>query len=928
MCSSIDSLSAILGQYKESFSIEHTLKDYRKYYAHTPPNFRTISVETLSEHLDLVQAYFQKLVDAHGLDPVIDKLILGYLSQLEVDSPVLANYIKKLFVHSICYHDHGKVNENFQASKHKMDNPYFRGKEDPENGIDTQHSTLSAFIFLCHKINEVLQIESFSSQEKNIAVSNCILFSYSIYRHHGKYFEDDFLDKIICDNQKGKKLQRYLSLFIGDAKFDKIVESLLKLETILPNISFSDYARSFQLYQLLRLNFSLLTASDYLATNEYMSGMPVDKFGTLERKRIDTIHNHVRESEWLDEGIKPNYNKKTYEELGTLSLDKPNNKSNVNLNLLRQQMATEAIRRVRNNTEQKIFYLEAPTGGGKTNISMLVAMELLKANAELNKVLYVFPFTTLIDQTYKSMIETLGLDENEIVALHSKASLQNETEDDQYGIAKKNYIDHLFINYPFCLLSHIRFFEILKTNEKEKNYLLHRLANSVVVIDELQAYSPDHWDKVMYLLVNYADFYNIRFVVMSATLPKLDRLRIERLPKKRVVYLLEDARKDYFQNANFKNRVEFDFSLLNKKIDLEELAKKILTESQKFSEMDGGWEKPVGSVFTIVEFIFKKSATWFHDLMNKTHNGFFDKIFVLSGTILTHRRLYIINYLKCKENRSKRILLITTQVVEAGVDIDMDLGFKDSSLIDSDEQLAGRINRNVDKSLCKLFLFNLDKESIIYGKDIRYEMMKKISSDEYEKILENKDFDYLYDKVIDFKNKRNIDPNFIGIGEYVSHFKELRFRSSSDKFKLIDQKNISCFIPMSVPIMVDAQKKGGKEMVFSKGDVQLLHEMGVFPDSENQIGGKAVFDLYIEVIHSKKSFFDRKIDLKRLQAIMSKFVFSLFATKDMEEKITLFADMEKSQYGYYYMERWEEFYNDASGIDESAFEDIDKVQFI
>ena len=68
-------------------------------------------------------------------------------------------------------------------------------------------------------------------------------------------------------------------------------------------------------------------------------------------------------------------------------------------------------------------------------------------------------------------------------------------------------------------------------------------------------------------------------------------------------------------------------------------------------------------------------------------------------------------------------MLITTQVVEAGVDIDMDLGFKNISLIDSDEQLAGRVNRNACKVGCEVYLFRLDNASVLYGKDKRYQMV-------------------------------------------------------------------------------------------------------------------------------------------------------------------------------------------------------------
>src|SRR5699024_10726268 len=129
------------------------------------------------------------------------------------------------------------------------------------------------------------------------------------------------------------------------------------------------------------------------------------------------------------------------------------------------------------------------------------------------------------------------------------------------------------------------------------------------------------------------------------------------------------ARQDYFNNPNFSQRVNFNFSLSDKRISLEALALKVKEASEGFAKEDQGNVKPQDSVYTVVEFIFKNATTLFEKEIQKINHGFFDEIFVLSGTILSHRRRYIINYLKNQTNRSKKILLITTQVVEAGVDI-------------------------------------------------------------------------------------------------------------------------------------------------------------------------------------------------------------------------------------------------------------------
>jgi len=681
----------------------------------------------------------------------------------------------------------------------------------------------------------------------------------------------------------------------------------------------------------------MLTASDFLASGEYMTGLKIKKedLGILTRNRIMEIYQYASNAENKKDGSF-NFNKSTFAKSNTeYQYENLREKSNSNLNLLRQEMGIEVLQTIRKTGDNNLFYLEAPTGGGKTNLAFLATIELLKLHIKLNKVFYVFPFTTLVTQTQQSLIDTFGLTNDEVITLSSKSgfkereaqNLDVNVEDDRYGQQKRFYLDNLFCFFPFCLLTHIKFFNILKTNEKEENYLLHRLANSVVVLDELQAYSPKEWDKLIYFIKNYAQHYNIKFIVMSATLPKLGNLNILKKYSYDFVYLIDNAKERYFKNPNFTERVVFNLDLFNAKdLKLEDLADLLLSKSKEYSEYDFEDAKPQGSVYTIIEFIFKKSATSFYGIIqNKTQ--FFDEVFVLSGTILEHRRKYIINYLKNKDNRKKKILLITTQVVEAGVDIDMDVGFKDKSLIDSDEQLAGRINRNINKRNCVLYLFNYNNERVIYGKDKRYENTKAISKEEYFDILTTKDFDKIYNKVLEGIDKWNTTEGAIGFEEYEHNIKKLRFQSVHFDFQLIsnEQKNLSVFIPIQVPVYVNGISRGSRDEVFVKGEIEFLKQNGIRPNDENKIEGAQVFDLYLELIQQKGDITNKKVANRIMQGIMSKFIIQMLGTNKMESNLKHFYDQEKSDKGYIYLERWcdpvNQVYNENFGIDDSAFSD-------
>lgn len=898
------------------------------YYAHLPKINATIPKETLEEHINLVNEYAVRLIEKHQLDKVIDILIADFVAS---NDEKISNYLKQLFINTIVFHDFGKINEYFQLDK--MKNNSFREILPSNSPIGSTHSALGAYIYLAKHLHEIGSEHNWNSR----LMTACIYLSYSIFKHHGSRFTNDSLSTTNFDEFQAKfnfeEVAAFLSNYLVGFGY-KINPGILKMigknDWLKSNLKLVE-CNTFSLYALCRLNFSLLTASDYLATNEYMNQTPLTEFGILSIDRINQIYAKVTESEWINEiEEKRNYNKAIFEKTADYQLQYPTDPTGDNLNILRTGMAIEVIRNIRKNKDQNLFYIEAPTGGGKTNLSALAALELLKLHqGNYNKVFYVFPFTTLITQTYKSLKETLFLHDNEMVELHSNAGIKvkENQENGEYGKDKLNYVNHLFVNYPFAFLSHIRFFDILKTNEKETNYLLHRLANSIVVIDELQSYSPQHWDKVIYFIQQYADKFNIKFILMSATLPKLDKLDVIKERAQNFVYLLPDAKKNYFKNPNFASRVRFNFDLFESKdLQLHEIATKLLSESESYAQKNFGKAKPMGSVYTIIEFIFKKTATEFYELIKQS--DFFDVVLLLSGTILPHRRKEIINFLKNKSNRQKKILLVTTQVVEAGVDIDMDLGFKDRSLIDSDEQLAGRINRNVNKQDCTLFLFNYNKEAIIYGQDKRLELTRKfIDQATYQSILSNKNFDKLYDLVVNDRNEWNNKEMVIGFQDYEDKIKSLKYQSVHEEFKLIDQNNLSCFVPIAIPIMVEGISGRQYDEVFSKAELAFMAQHQVYPNDYDEIEGDAIFDIYLSLIHNKQEFVKRKTDEKILQGIMSNYVFSLFATDKIERQIVLFSDEEKSAFGYKYIERWRDFYSIDTGMRDAGF-NSNETQFL
>ncbi|MFM9949676.1 MAG: CRISPR-associated helicase Cas3' [Saprospiraceae bacterium] len=924
-----------ISKFFEAISIIHSqelpigsiLRNAELYRAH---RHESLPPETLEEHINLVDTYFLKLVEHHALESVIDLLIEGIIEGYCSDraKKLSGKFLKKAFVNVIHYHDFGKVNENFQADPKKMNNPNFRIIRN--HVLKSHHSKLGAYIFSVRHFNDALtELKECPQIDAKRLLLNVLHLSYSIIRHHASNIDSPNSKGISYTDDEIPVMKNYLALY-GMAVPSPLAEQVFLSKNLkdkyfyqsenLPELHKLKF--DFTLFALLRLNFSLLTAADFMATGHYTHNKGKDfyDFGTIDQILRKRIIDNARSTESYNAEAFQLAEQPDYQFLHPLDRDG----TGVNLNILRKEMAVEVIRTVQANSDKRLFYLEAPTGGGKTNISMLVVAELLDKNKELDKVFYVFPFTTLITQTHKAIKKTLGLEDDEIALMHSKAGFQSkkgkneEEEDGFYGDEKIDFINNLFALYPLCLLTHIRFFDILKSNRKETIYLMHRLSNSIVIMDELQSYNPSEWDKMLFFIHHYAELFNIRFVLMSATLPKIDKLRIPLKNRPEFVELLPEPKR-YFTNANFSERVRFNFDLLesNREISLEELAPFVYEKSKDYAQK-------YGNVHTIIEFIFKKAASDFQpeiELLD-TAERFFDEVFVLSGTILEPRRREVINYLKNKKNRSKNILLITTQVVEAGVDIDMDLGFKNISLIDSDEQLAGRVNRNVKKEQCEVYLFKFNEPRVIYSKDIRWKVTRdNIPLEKHQEILKNKDFNQLYNEVLLNLDKRNSTDKIYtsdkAFGSYHEHIERLDFREIDKKFKLIDQKNSSVFVPLELPVEVPGPDDTNDpvELVFSNTELEFLKKAGVFQTGDKTVDGEAIWTLYRDLLWRKKEDFVRqKIDLKTMQGILSKFTFSIFDTPQMRTKFASFYDEEKSLDEYLYLSEHKKIYSYETGL--------------
>ena len=445
------------------------------------------------------------------------------------------------------------------------------------------------------------------------------------------------------------------------------------------------------------------------------------------------------------------------------------------INILRTELFSEAEENLKKNKDQSVFYLEAPTGSGKSNTAMNLSFTLMQENSDLRKLFYIYPFNTLVEQNMSILEKTFGNKKkimSQIAVVNSLVPFKDKKEVEEDRENSKKYqeilLDRQFLNYPFILSTHVMLFRTMFGNAKEDVFGFQQLCHSVIVLDEIQSYKINLWSEMIAFLKEFAELLDIKVIIMSATLPNLEVLTDH---KENAVRLLSDCLK-YFHHKMFRERVVPKYDLLEEDITLESLAEHVLENKNKK---------------VLIEFIKKASAEDFYRILGER----VESVFLMTGDSSIQERKDLIEKIKGLSS----VILVATQVIEAGVDIDMDIGFKDISRLDSEEQFMGRINRSGKKDGF-VYFFNLDEAKSIYKEDVRGDERVTLMVPEIRTFLETKNFSAFYEsdilpvlkkkgEMIDKNNLKEFFSQKVGI---------LNMPEVAEKMKLIDDNTQGIFI--------------------------------------------------------------------------------------------------------------------------------------
>ena len=796
-------------------------QDKYKYLAHIKDNRK----ETLQEHTELANKYFEKIVEYKNLKPFFE----GIKNILKLEN-IEEELYYKMIDDVVNFHDFGKINSQFQIDK--MLNEKILKMEDKYNILGvlaSDHSLLSASMFIAYYFEKIIALIE-TVETKKIVILLEILFSlsYTISKHHGNLDNfEEYIEKLLRNNDENI-LKELKNISVSNGGI--LLQAFLEKETITIFFNFIEIyiserknkenissEEAMAIFTLTKMMFSLLIASDYYSTNEFMQEIKYKNFGNMGN--TDIIKKEYENSEI----IKSIRNK-----------EKNGIANNKDINNFRTKIFLEAEKNLEKNKDSNIFFLEAPTGSGKSNTALNLSLKLLSENRR--KIFYVYPFNTLVEQNMNTLKNIFGNNEEVIKNIAVINSVTALTNKDSRDIPIEEYSDILmdrqFLNYPFIVTTHVGIFNSLVGNTKEDCMPFYQLANSVIVFDEIQAYKNTIWTEIIKILNSYAKLMNIKIIIMSATLPNLSYLLNEE-EKNNISKLIEN-RDEYFNNAIFRNRVEVNYDLLSEqKIEYEELIEHIIKNSLNNQKI-------------LIEFISKNDAKKFYELCENNEDlNIKYEILLLTGEDNKARRNSIIKKINSKD---KRVILISTQLIEAGVDIDVDVGYKNISGLDNEEQFLGRINRSCKKS-GKAYFFYLTDAKKVYKNSVIIENKLNLFSDEMRDVLENKNFDVFYSKVLEILKRKAKEK--INNDNFETIIFNKKFRLLKERMKLIEEQ--------------DDKKTYFFNRTLTDEEIEEIGE---------NIDGSEVWERYVDIL-KEENYAKKIVELSKIRKKMMYFLYEV-----------------------------------------------------
>jgi CRISPR-associated endonuclease/helicase Cas3 len=503
----------------------------------------------------------------------------------------------------------------------------------------------------------------------------------------------------------------------------------------------------------------------------------IDNLTFLEKSHrevfIRYLFSALTDSDWLS--TEEHFNKDTYEmRIGAgLQLDKmigkldralsgKNKKGEINQ--LRNYSLEQALEKA--DMPCGFYSLALPTGMGKTLTSVSWALNHAKKNG-LKRIIIVLPYINIIDQTAQTLKTIFG--EDQILEHHSgynEGELIQNLPEDHFKIQQRKKLACENWDYPIIVTTTVQFFESLFSNKPSQCRKIHNISESVVIFDEVQTLPKEVISPTIRMLQDVQTIMKTSFLFCTATQPAFEnRKGFDGINK---IFPLVDNPAELFEKTK---RVEY--YLLN---ELNPLSYSVLLDSVI----------QVGDSALVI-FNTKKAALEFFSCA-RSKNVWEAKYHLSTGMCPSHRK-DVIKRIRVDLGKKKKILVSSTQLIEAGVDFDFPAVFRAIAPLEAIIQSAGRCNREGKMATNgNVFLFKIQDGGMpdkTYSACAGFteEMVKA----DINQLHQHDIFAQYYSKVIDLF----VDPDKYGIKKAREEFK---FKTVNDSYRIIQSATEGVYI--------------------------------------------------------------------------------------------------------------------------------------
>ena len=565
-------------------------------------------------------------------------------------------------------HDFGKYSRKFQKYIHDetgLFNPDLDDEESTPNGSKVDHSTAGAqWVYReLRKFGAAQGIGELFGQMLGLCIAS----------HHGaglidclddegnavwkKRFEkDDELTHLVeCERNADETVLQKAKELAGE----NLIRSLLKaVKPILSDPISNDKIKEFYLGCLTRFLFSCLIDADRINSSDF------------EREAQKEVRHLTEKPDWQSAIDKLETHLASFE-------------NRYPIDEIRCKISDDCLKRATDS--QGIYTLTVPTGGGKTLASLRYALHHAQKH-NLDRIIYIIPYTSIIDQNAQAVREILG--EDWVLEHHS--NLEPEKQSWQDKLLSENW------DKPIVFTTMVQFLDAWFGGGTRGARHIHPMTNAVLIFDEIQTLPV----KCVHLFCNVLNWLTSvgksTAVLCTATQPLLGESGLQNFPK--------DKRKSIAARGLLKQPAHAE--IMGKHQDLDNLFADLSRVEIRFNEKAGGWNVEEAGIFLLEQFqttpsclFIVNTKKWAQELYQycKEQNVPLEALFHLSTHQCAAHRKAIFDTIKARLKNGEPVICISTQLIEAGVDISMACVIRALGGLDSIAQAAGRCNRHGEK---------------------------------------------------------------------------------------------------------------------------------------------------------------------------------------------------------------------------------------